>query len=182
MEPQLSSRNYPPLLKGPSVAHEQIMDFIIMNPAATNEDIAFTFNYSPGYVGQLLASDLFKAKLAEKQTAVTNDVLNEVKDKITSLAKKGLDRLLQKIAVDESHRDIRDTTELALRGMGVIAGKGGASVTVNTGGQTAIFQTVDQTVLQAARERMLARTAPGPAEALNAPALIEHGPQEPTVG
>lgn len=138
--------------------HREMAQYLVVNPAATNEEIAQAFGYSVSWVGIVRSSDLFKAHLNSLLGRLDETVIDGVKGRLEQLAQKSLDRLLQKIEVEDAHREIRDTAELALRGVGILT-KNGSSVTINAGTNQAIFQTVDAATLAAARAKMLSREA-----------------------
>lgn len=149
--------------------HEQMIDFMVANPGAKAEIIARNFGYSVGFVRALCSNDLFKSRLAERAALVSAASALEVSSRINDLAKKSLDRLLEKIQVEEKTEEIREVAKLALQGTGHLAPRG-APVSVHRESQEIHFHGVDQALLAAAREKMLGLQAP---KLLDAPKLPE---------
>lgn len=155
-----------------SPVHEQIIDYICANPAAKAEQIAQFFNYSPSYIRALSSNDLFKARLHERQAMISAMTAQRISGQITELAEKGLERLLQKVKVEENHSEIRDTVKLALQGTGHITPKGTAPVHLqqNNNAPSIHFHGVDKALLETARAKMLG---------LSAPKALDHATQLP---
>jgi hypothetical protein len=101
--------------------HAQVLDFVILNPRATYEDIARKFNCGAVTVASIVRSDIFQARLAERR-AVTEDAINDqVVARLRTLTHTSLDVLNDRIEKNGDVipiADIRETAEMALRSLG----------------------------------------------------------------
>lgn len=143
-----------------SPVHERIIDWMVANPGAKIVEIAKEFGYSPSFIGQLLSSDLFKTRLSERYALVSAANALQVKDKLHKLATESLDRLLDKVRVEERTDEIREVAELALKGVGVISTRPGPVAQVVDQSQQIHLHQVDKALLEQARNAMLGLKAP----------------------
>lgn len=101
--------------------HEQVMDFILLNPRATYEEIAQAFNSSAQSIGCIVRSDLFQARLRERRETRNMKVEDRIFAKLNKLAETTVDALTARIEREKAAlgiADIRDTAELALHSLG----------------------------------------------------------------
>lgn len=97
-----------------SYTHDAMIDLIIANPAVSQNSLAAHFNYSPGWVSQIIASDAFQAKLAERTKDLVDPTIRAtVEDRFKALVLRSLDILRQKL--DKPADQIPD--QLALRAL-----------------------------------------------------------------
>jgi hypothetical protein len=101
-----------------SHTHDQLLDAMLANPTATNGQLAQQFGYTQAWVSTIIHSDLFQAKLQERQDEVFGEVAISVKDRITALAHDSLNRLHQKILVENDTGALIDASELAIKALG----------------------------------------------------------------
>jgi hypothetical protein len=101
--------------------HEQVMDFMILNPRATYDEIAQAFNSHPQSIGCIIRSDLFQARLRERRERRGEAVQDRIMAKLGKLAETSVDALQMRIERERQAlgiADIRDTAEMALHGLG----------------------------------------------------------------
>jgi hypothetical protein len=101
--------------------HEQVMDFILLNPRATYEEIAQAFQSSAQSIGCIVRSDLFQARLRERREGRNMKVEDRIFAKLNKLAETTVDVLTERIEQEKKAlgiADIRDTAELALHTLG----------------------------------------------------------------
>lgn len=101
--------------------HEQVMDFILLNPRATYEEIAQAFQSSAQSIGCIVRSDLFQARLRERREGRNMKVEDRIFAKLNKLAETTVDALTERIEQEKKAlgiADIRDTAELALHTLG----------------------------------------------------------------
>lgn len=92
--------------------HDAMVDLIIANPAISQNDLARHFGYSASWVSQVIASDAFQTRLAERSEELVDPTIRAtVKDRFEALVLRSLDILRQKL--DRPTADIPD--QLALR-------------------------------------------------------------------
>lgn len=104
--------------------HEQCMDLLISAPALTYEQLAEMLGVHKQSVYLVVNSDLFQAKLRDRRERRQDKVDRSVLDRVESLAKASLDGLEEKIRKQRSILgldEMRETAEMALRGLGYIS-------------------------------------------------------------
>ena len=132
--------------------HETLIDWMIANPHLTLRDAAKFFDCSALYVGMLIRSDMFRARLTERQEALSSAVLSDIKDRIHSIGQLSMNVIeekLRKTPVSHQSLDaVRKVAEMALNASGHAAPRGG-------GGQVQINIGVAPEVLVRAREKLM---------------------------
>jgi hypothetical protein len=104
--------------------HEQCMDLLIANPSVTYEQLGRILDVHKQTVMLVVNSDLFQAKLRDRREKRQSAVDRSVLDRVESLAKISLDGLEEKIRKQRSLLgldEMRETAEMALRGLGYIS-------------------------------------------------------------
>lgn len=135
--------------------HEMVIDFMLLNPTATHQEIADQFGVAKETIGYVLRSDMFKMRLEERrarfQAQVDGTAIERLQGKLAGLAERSLDALDEKIAEQRKELGIgetRETAEMALKALGY-----GAPQKSNSGG-TVINVLVSRDDLARARELM----------------------------
>lgn len=109
--------------------HDAMVDLIIANPAVSQNELAYRFGYSPSWISNVIASDAFQAKLAERAKELVDPVLqSSVEQRFKGLVMRSLEVLEEKLSKPSDM--IPD--QLALRALEVssrAAGYGGKSDT-----------------------------------------------------
>lgn len=139
-----------PQVKALSVRHDQIMDWLIANPVAPLAACAAEFGITQGWLSCIIHSDLFQAKLKERQEEVFGEVAITVKDRITALAHESLERLTLKVQVENDVDKLVSASEVALKALGF----GAPKVAQGTGATTVNVTVIDKNILAEARRRM----------------------------
>lgn len=143
-----------------SHTHDQIIDWLLAHPDQPQSRCAAEFKFTEPWLSTLIHSDLFQAKLHERQEVIFHEVALSVKDRITALAHDSLKRLHERVP-GMKDEDVIATSELALKALGFTPGAGKPSVQVNNfNGNT---QVVSKDVLAEARARMEGRQIAAPA-------------------
>lgn len=99
------------------------MDLLVAQPALTYEEIGQMLHVHKQSVMIVVNSDLFQAKLKERRAARQAAVDRSVLERIEGLAKISLDALEKKIKEQRvllGLDEVRETAEMALRGLGFI--------------------------------------------------------------
>lgn len=150
------------------VWHTQLMDALILNPRASNTDLAAMFGTSKEYISALVSADLFRAQLEERRkeraAMVDQTVVQRLQEKVSVLAEATVERLTDAVVTgDMTLEGVRETADMALRAIGYGAPAARpAPVVQNT------VVVLDRDMLAAAREKM--RGVSGPTlDALPAP-------------
>lgn len=75
-------------------SHDAMADLITAEPTVTNKELAEIFGYSEGWVGQVVRSDSFQARLAERRERLVDPVIRRsVEDRLRHVTAKALDVL-----------------------------------------------------------------------------------------
>jgi hypothetical protein len=137
-------------LKNLSVRHDQIMDWLIANPALPLSACAAAFGLTQPWLSCIIHSDLFQAELTKRKDFVFGEVALTVKDRITALAHDSLQRLQNRISVCDDVDQLNDTAELAIKALGFGAPRPAQGASVHIGS----VNVVSREILAEARARM----------------------------
>ena len=78
--------------------HDAVIDLIIENPQISQNQIAATFGYTPGWLSQVMSSDAFKARLeARKDDLVDPQLRLTLNEKFSAMVSRSLDVLAEKL-------------------------------------------------------------------------------------
>lgn len=159
-----------------SHTHEAIMNFMIARPDLPLRDVAHHFGYTQAWLSTLIHSDLFQARLREKQDIVFAAVAQDIPAKLAALADISLEKLTAKVEESEDPRFILESTKTALASLGFGNKGGAANGTVNAQNVQQNFYVASPADLEVARGRITGGAAPvstaqmpGPAPVLATP-------------
>jgi len=138
--------------------HNAIMDFILANPTIQMQHVAAHFKVSGSWLSIIIHSDCFQAQLREKQEEMFNVMLVPLAEKLTGVAHIAVDKLGKQIEDSMDPSFILDASDKVLGRLG-FGGKSAGAVNVNVNASNTVH-TVTTNVLEAARERMLAKQKP----------------------
>jgi len=143
-----------------SYSHEAFINWLLENPERPLRDAAQYFGYTQAWLSTILHSDVFQAKLSERQDAVFAAVAQDIPAKLRAAADIGLEKLTAKLEDTEDGEFILDATDKLLHRMGYAPSASRnpvapAHVTNNT--QINMFQ-VDAAQLAEARQRIGTKT------------------------
>ena len=134
-----------------SHAHEAIMNWMILHPMGTARDCAAHFGCSAGWVTMLKNSDLFKARMRERQNEIMSLVASTSVEKLEAIADLSLDKILDELETTSDKKFIHETAKLALQSLGFGGGGKGGSSTVNAQNVQQNFYVATPSDLVAAR-------------------------------
>ena len=78
--------------------HDAVIDMIIANPAVSQNDLAAEFGFSVSWMSIIINSDAFQNRLAERKAILVDPRLAaSIEDRLDVLAKRSLDKLLDRI-------------------------------------------------------------------------------------
>lgn len=132
--------------------HDAILEAILAEPDLPMGALAQRFGVTATWLSLIIHSDCFQARLAEAQTSMFGEVRASVKDRLQALAHRSLERLSERIELEQETARITDAAELALKALGFM----GQAVGRAPGNITQInnFGAVDRSTLAAARQMM----------------------------
>lgn len=109
--------------------HDAMIDLIVGNPWISQGELARHFGYTEGWVSQVIASDVFQARLAERRNEIVDPTLRAtIEDKFKGLIERSYRVLMRKLEDGKvSDETVLKTLEVAARA----AGYGSKSAQVN---------------------------------------------------
>lgn len=118
-------------LKKISYTHDAMIDLIIENPAISQNEIAATFGYTPGWVSQVFNSDSFRERLAARKDELVDPVIRaSIEEKLKALADTSIQVLLEKLHSTGNPNVAIRALDVATRSLGYGA-RPSAAVQVN---------------------------------------------------
>lgn len=150
-----------------SHTHEQIINWLVLHPHLSLRECADHFGYTQPWLSQLIHSDIFQARLKERQMEVAARVAQSIPDKLRAVTDIALDKLAEKVAESEDPDYILDAADRALHRMGYAptsarnpAGSPAQMGQINT--QTNVFMLGHEDLAQARELMRIAGTATAP--------------------
>ena len=111
--------------------HDAAIDMILANPSITQKELAKIFDRTPAWVGILVNSDAFKARLAERKAELVDPAIRAtLEERLQGLANAALDRLLDRIDSPAPLKPL-ELVAIAKLGVGDRANRPAAPVTNN---------------------------------------------------
>ena len=104
--------------------HIRLMDMLVANPTATYEQLAMELNVHKQSVMLVVNCDLFQEELRRRRGLRSEAVDKSVLERVEAVAKVSLDTLEKKIKEQRillGLDEVRETAEMALRGLGYIS-------------------------------------------------------------
>jgi hypothetical protein len=105
-------------IKHLNYTHEAMADLIISEPTVTARELGEIFNYSPGWVSRVIASDAFQARLAQRKAQLTDPIVAaSLDERLRSVAIHSMTIIEEKLSTDESPAFAIDALGLASAAM-----------------------------------------------------------------
>lgn len=87
-----------PVIAKIGYSHDAMIDLLIANPAISQNDLAAHFGYTASWVSQIMSSDAFQMRMAERREQIIDPVLRlTIKENFDALVLRSLDILRQKL-------------------------------------------------------------------------------------
>jgi hypothetical protein len=131
--------------------HEQIMNWLLLNPGVSQKVCAAKFGITESWLSSVIHSDAFQAKFKEKQTEVFGMVVQTVPEKLTALADIVCDKLGEALEKTNDKDFTLDAFDIILSK----AGYGAKGNGLNAQNNTLNVTVVSSDTLAAARQSML---------------------------
>jgi len=144
----------PPSIKNISHVHEALMNWMLLYPERNLGECAAAFGYSQAWLSTIIHSNLFQARLKEKQEAIFSGVKEDLHTKMGALADVGLEKLQAQMETSANPKFILETTKLALTSLGFGSARSAPANNVNAQNVQQNFYVASQADLVAARERI----------------------------
>src|SRR3990172_5208103 len=131
--------------------HEQIVNWLILNPERSLGECAAAFGYTPAWLSQIVHSDMFQARYRAACYEVGELAVHSIHNKLSGLTSAAIEASLAKIETGvATERFLGDTLRTSLQSLGYSGGppsNGNGSVpTININ--------IQAQALAAARERV----------------------------
>jgi primosomal protein N' len=116
-----------------SPKHDEIMNYMLMYPLASRAELAAHFQVTRAWLATVTNSDLFQARLQEKQKEIFGEVIvDSVRERLSTVASLSLERLLEKVEVSDDERFLLDASLGAAKALGFAPAKAnGPTVQIN---------------------------------------------------
>lgn len=105
------------------LTHDKMIDLIVANPRAKQDDIAALMGYTPGWVSRVVNSDSFKLRLASRRAELVDPlILASLKERFEALAMRGMEVMQQKLdqpADVVAFKDAAQAVEIGAKGLAV---------------------------------------------------------------
>jgi hypothetical protein len=101
--------------------HHRLIDWMLLNPQASNGDIAQQFGKSPVWISLILNSPVFRAELDRRSDMLSHSIAERLCQGATALANHSLEELSERLDRDRNTMhvaDVRETAALALQYLG----------------------------------------------------------------
>jgi len=100
-------------------SHDAMIDLIVANPAVSQNELAAHFGYTPGWVSQIINSDAFRERLAERKDELVDPrIRTSIEERIRALADKSIEVLLQKLHETSNMNVAVRALDVATRSLG----------------------------------------------------------------
>lgn len=148
-------------LQSISHVHEAVMNWMIANPQLSMAECARQFGYTQSWLSTMVHSNLFQARLKEKQDHVFANLAGTLNEKLAAGADIGVTKLIEKLETSEDPKFIKETTNMMLDKLGFgAATKVAGAGQVNAGPVQNNFYMASQEDLQRARGRIAGGVLP----------------------
>lgn len=116
-----------PQVKRISPTHEAILNWLIANPGKLLRHCAAEFDVTQSWLSCIIHSDIFQAKLKQRQNEVFVRVADTMTGKLTALADVALEKMTQKVEESEDPKFIRESFDSVMAKLGYAPGRGAGS-------------------------------------------------------
>ena len=163
-----------------SHCHEAVMNWMLLNPDRSLRECADHFGYTQSWLSTLIHSDIFQARLAERQEGIRVRIADSIPQKMRMAADIGVEKLATALEKSEDPDFILDATDKLLHRLGYAPARS-AGAPPGQAGQVGVQNNffVSASDIVAAREAGLAiigKPSPEPGQVIEGEVL----PQEPT--
>ena len=101
-----------------STTHEQLMNWLVLNPEKSLRECADHFGYTQSWLSQIIHSDLFQHALKEKQERIAMRVAESIPAKLARAADIAVEKLTDHLEKTEDPEFILSATDKILHRMG----------------------------------------------------------------
>lgn len=134
-----------------SHTHDQVMNWLILNPEKSLRECADHFHYTQTWLSTLIHSDVFQAKFRERSDAVFGRIMIDTKAKLEGLANMVTEQLATQLEANQDKDFTLDAFDKIMHRAGYAPASARNPAPQQ---QTNVFIGVDKDLLAAARNNM----------------------------
>ena len=109
--------------------HDAMIDCIIANPSVTGGQLAAVFGFTPAWISQVVSSDAFKSRLAERKGELVDPgIAASVEERMEGLLRQSMDVVAEKLFASKDADLATKTMEISTKALGFGARDRGAAV------------------------------------------------------
>jgi hypothetical protein len=110
-------------------SHDAMIDYIIANPRARQNDIALAFGYTVPWVSRVIGSDAFQSRLAERRKELVDPVIvQSVEERLRGLAVQATEVIADNLAVTRDPDLAVKALEISAKALGFGARERGPAI------------------------------------------------------
>jgi len=140
--------------------HEALLNHLICYPRATGTELALAFGRTPAWISTIINSQIFQAKLAERQDEVFADAVIDVRAKLEGVANAAVEKLGTCVHNSQDPKYILDVADKALHRLGYAPSRNAPSSGQVTNQQVNVYGQVDAATVANARALIGRRPTP----------------------
>jgi hypothetical protein len=148
-----------------SYLHEALLNHLIVYPRATGTELALAFDRTPAWISTIIHSQIFQAKLAERQDMIFSDAVIDVRAKLEGVAHAAVEKLGKCVQDTQDPRYVLDVADKALHRLGYAPSRTAPSSGNVVNQQVNVYGEVDAKTIANARAMIGKQNSP----ALEAP-------------
>lgn len=81
-----------------SYTHDAMIDMILADPEIPQSKLAEAFDYTPGWISRMIASDAFQARMEERKAQLTDPLIaKKMNERLEGLATQSLEIVARKL-------------------------------------------------------------------------------------
>lgn len=102
-----------------SYSHDALIDRILANPAITQNELAASLGYTPGWISQIIGSDAFQAALSARKEQIVDPMLRgAVEESFKGLVLQSMQKLREKLEANPSDNLVLEVFKNSTRALG----------------------------------------------------------------
>jgi len=98
--------------------HEALLNHLILYPNATGAELALAFQRTPAWISTIIHSQIFQAKLAERQDQIFSEAVIDVRTKLEGVAHAAVEKLGTCLQNTQDPKYVLDVADKALHRLG----------------------------------------------------------------
>lgn len=102
-------------------SHSDMIDFIIMNPAIAQKDLALRYGYTQAWISNIMASDAWKSMFAKRRGELVDPVITQtIEERMEAMAIRSHERVMEQLEKPDCTAGVAlKALELGARSLGL---------------------------------------------------------------